>query len=403
MLFQYKAIKDGIEIVRRIEAQDEDSVVAYLKENGYIPITVTPARRIDIDLGDLVKLPREKLSAVDVVDFTRQLAIMLNAGLTLIDALKIFKKQVTKKSMLRVVDVIDEQIRAGNSLSTALKMFPNYFSSMYVALVRAGEASGKLSEILLRLAENLEKDREIKGKLKSALIYPGIIILSMIIVIFIMLTFVLPKLLNFYQEFNIKLPASTQFLIFISTFSAKFWPIIILVVVTGVVLLRRYIKSKQGRLLFDTLSLRIPVISNILKMSALVDSTRTLSLLVGAGVSILESLNIIIETTENVVFQQSYRNILKNVEKGVSLGSALSYEGVFPPIFVQMTIVGESTGNLDDTLLRLSKYFEMESEIAIKTMTTLIEPIILIILGVGVGFLVVSVITPIYNFTSSFQ
>ena len=153
----------------------------------------------------------------------------------------------------------------------------------------------------------------------------------------------------------------------------------------------------------DTVVLKLPVFGPIIKVSSLVDSTRTLAILIGAGVSILDALNIIIETTENVVYQRAYISISKKVEKGQSLGVSLDQEGIFPPILVQMALVGEQTGNLDDTLFRLSKYFEMESEIAIKSMTTLIEPMILVVLGTGVGFLVMSVITPIYNLTSSFN
>lgn len=402
MLYEYKAIQGNEVVINKIEADNEQAVVNYLKEIGLSPIYVKPARKFNLDLSFLLK-PFDAVSQKDIVDFTRQLSIMLHAGLTIIDSLRILKKQIKKKGLLKVVNALDEQIRAGNSLSSALKMFPDQFPNMYVSLIKAGEASGKLSDILLKLAENLEKDRELKGKIRNALIYPAVIIAAMIAVFFIMVAFVLPKLLSFYKEFDVKLPASTKFLIIVSSFSQKFWFIIVVVVIAGIIALQRYAKTKQGKYLYDELILKIPVISNIFKMTSLVDSTRTLSLLIGAGVSMLESLTIIIETTNNIVYQNSYKNVLKKVEKGMSLGSALSSEGIFPPIFVQMTIVGESTGFLDDTLLRLSKYFESESEIAIKTMTTLIEPAVLIVLGIGVGFLVVSVITPIYNFTSSFQ
>lgn len=402
MLFEYKAIKDNKVITNKIEAENEQAVVNYLKDSGVLPISVKAARLFSLNLTDL-NFRSNRLSSRDIVDFTRQVSIMLHAGLTIVDSLGILKKQVKKKRMLKVIEVIDEQIRAGNSFSGALKIFPEHFSNMYISLIRAGEASGKLGDILLKLAENLEKDREIKSKLKSALIYPALIVVMMFGVMFIMITFVLPNLLTFYKEFKVTLPASTQILVVVSTFSSQFWPFILLSLAVLVIIAIRYYKSKPGRYVFDSVILKLPVISNIFKMTSLVDSTRTLSLLIGSGVSILDSLNIIIETTDNVIFQNSYRNVLKKVEKGTSFGSALESELVFPPIFVQMALVGESTGFLDDTLMRLSKFFESESEIAIKSMTTLIEPTILIVLGIGVGFLVVSVVTPIYNFTSSIQ
>ena len=328
---------------------------------------------------------------------------MLNAGLTLIDALEILKKQITKVSLRKLINDIDTDIRAGESFSSALKKYPGNFSNLYIALVRSGEASGKLGEILIRLADNLEKEREFKSKLKGALVYPVIVMVGMVIVMFVMVTFVVPKLLNLYKDFNITLPWTTLLLISISNFSVRFWPLIILGTVAGWYFLNKYLKTKVGKEYFDRLALRLPVFGSIIKISSLVDATRTLSILINAGVSILDALSIIVDTTGNVVYKNAFANVSSNVEKGQSLGMSLEQEGIFPPILVQMFQVGEQTGNLDDTLMRLSKYFEMESEIAIKSMTTLIEPVILLVLGFGVGFLVLSVITPIYNLTSSFK
>ena len=168
-------------------------------------------------------------------------------------------------------------------------------------------------------------------------------------------------------------------------------------------MLRGYFKTRPGRYAMDKFLMEAPVLKNVIKVSSLVNATRTLSILISSGVSILDALTIVVDTTDNTIFQDAFRNIYHKVEKGESLGTSFEQEGIFPPILVQMSIVGEQTGHLDDTLGRLSKYFEMESEIAIKAMTTLIEPAILLLLGFGVGFLVISVITPIYNLTSSFK
>ncbi len=328
---------------------------------------------------------------------------MLNAGLTLTDSLEIIKKQIKKASFQKIILEISNDIKGGNSFSSALKKYSQYFPNLYIALVKSGEASGKLAEILLKLSENLEKEREFKGKLKGALIYPVIIILAMIGVMFVMITFVIPRLLNLYKEFNIQLPLTTQILIFISSLSTRFWPVVVGSVFFGAFFLKNYLKTKSGKYYLDNLLLKIPVISNVIKISSLVNSTRTLSVLIGSGVSILDALTIVVETTDNVIFQNAFARIYKKVEKGQSLGICLDEEGIFPPILVQMTHVGEQTGHLDETLMRLSKYFEMESELAIKALTSLIEPAILVFLGLGVGFLVMSVITPIYNLTSSFK
>ena len=401
MQYKYRAIKEGKIHIKSINADSEAAVVKYLKDNNYYPIEITLTKKI-VDTSN-VSLLLNRVSFNDIVDFTRQMAIMLNAGLTLVDSFEILKKQIAKPSLYKLINDIDASIKAGNTLSSSLKKYPGNFSNLYISLVKSGEASGKLSDILLKLADNLEKSRDFKSKLKGAMIYPLIVISGMIGVMFIMVTFVLPKLMGLYKDFNIDLPITTKFLMIISEFSAQFWPIIIGVVVVIGVIINRYIKTKAGKFSLDKLMLRLPVISNVVKVSALVDTTRTLSILIGAGVSILDALNIIIDTTNNMVFQNAFKNIYSKVEKGQSFGVSLEQEDIFPPILVQMAMVGEQTGQLDDTLGRLSKYFELESEMAIKAMTTLIEPTILIVLGFGVGFLVMSVITPIYNLTTSFK
>jgi len=400
MLFYYKAIQNGKILKGKIEAGKEEEVKNYLKEKGLFVIEIKKEKKYQISFLSSIF---DRVNFSDIVNFTRQVAMMLNAGLTLIEALDILKKQTTKQSFKKIINDITEEIKAGSSFSTALRKYTSYFSHLYIALVRAGEASGKLTEILLKLADNLEKEREFKAKVKGALIYPAIIIIAMIIVIFIMITFVLPKLLNLYKDFDMNLPFTTTLLIFISSFMTKFWPLVAVGVFLIVIVFRNYLKTKEGKFIYDSTLLKIPVLKEIIKTSSLVDVTRTLSILIGSGVSILEALEIVKDTLENVVYQKAFLNIYKKVEKGVSLGTAMEEEEIFPPILVQMTQVGEQTGHLDETLARISRYFEMESELAVKAMTTLIEPAILVFLGVSVGFLVMSVITPIYNLTSSFK
>jgi len=397
MKFFYKALQNDKIVKGKIEADKEEEVLLFLKNKGLFLIELKKERKSTFNIFF------DRINFSDIVNFTRQIAIMINAGLTLIEALDILKKQTTKESLKKMIIDIDQEIKAGNSFSTALKEHSQHFSHLYISLVRSGEASGKLAEILLKLAENLEKEREFKGKIKGALIYPVIIIIAMLGVMFIMITFVLPRLLNLYKDFNIDLPATTKFLIFISSFMTKFWPIVLGGIFLSAVIIKNYLKTKEGKLFYDSTLLKLPVINNVIKISSLVDITRTLSILIGAGVSILESLNIVRETSDNLVYQKAFENIYKKVEKGLSLGVAMEEEEIFPPILVQMAQVGEQTGHLDDTLGRISRYFEMESELAVKAMTTLIEPAILVFLGLGVGFLVMSVITPIYNLTSSFK
>lgn len=399
MKFTYRAVKNDIIVTKTIEAASEGEIIGYLRKNGYIPISIAAAQPLFPQFDSIFN----KVTFEDIVDFTRQLAIMLNAGLTLVDCFSILEKQVTKETMVVVIQNIQKDVLAGSTFSATLQKYPEHFPNLYIALVKSGEASGKLSEILLRLADNLEKQREFQSKIKSALTYPVIVFLGMIGIMFVMITFVIPKLLNLYKDFNIELPFTTQILIVVSSFLSQFWPLVIIAVIAAYKFVERYLKTDAGKLVLDTILLKLPVFGKIVSISSLVDATRTLSILIGSGVSILDTLGIIIETTGNTLYRNAFRNILKSVEKGVSLGNAFNNENMFPPILVQMITVGEMTGKLDDTMMRISHYFDLESEVAVKTITTLIEPLILIVLGVGVGFLVMSVITPIYNLTSSFK
>ncbi len=400
MLFQYRAIIDGKTQNKKIEAESEDAVVEHLRQKGHFLINVQPVTTFG---SAFITGLTTRVSFNDIVDFTRQLAIMLNSGLSIIDALAILKKQTTKPALQQIIVRIDKKIRSGSNMSESMSQFPKYFSKLYISLVRAGEASGKLDEILLKLSDNLEKEREFRGKLRNALIYPVVVIIAMMGVMFIMITFVVPKLLELYQQFDVELPLSTRILIVTSNFSAQFWPLIIIFIGVGGFLSNQYMRTRSGKMLRDRVLMRIPVIKNVIQMGMLVNATRTLSILIGSGVSILESLTIVTQATDNFLYQEAFKKVYLNVEKGKSLGTSLQEEHVFPPILVQMAMVGENTGHLDDALHRLSRYFEMESEITMKGMTTLIEPVILVVLGVCVGFIVFSVITPIYNLTSTFN
>lgn len=382
-----------------MEAETEEKALSYLKGNSLTILNISPkSAPVSSSLGSLFS----KVSFTHIVDFTRQMSIMLNSGLTLIDSLDILKRQSENAAFLKLIQELDADVKAGMNFSDALKKHPHLFNNLYIALVKAGEASGKLDEILSKLSENLERERTFKNKVKGAMVYPVIIITAMLGVMFVMITFVIPQLLTVYKQFDIQLPAMTVFLIVISDFFSKFWPLILIGIVVVIVLIFRFAKSHYGKKSLDHISLHVPVISRIIKISALVDTTRTLSILIAAGVSILEALDIITETTSNIVYQEAFIKIKHGIETGETLGNALENAHIFPAIFVQMTTVGEQTGHLDETLGHLANYFESESEIAVKALTTLIEPALLVGLGLGVGFVVIAVITPIFKLSSSF-
>jgi type IV pilus assembly protein PilC len=400
MLFWYKALQDGKFITGRIESSNTQEVVIHLKSKNLFPVEIKP---VATTASSGLLSFTNKISFSDIVNFTRQLSLMLNAGLTLLDALTILRKQTSKPLLVNLLQDIDKEIKSGKNFSSILQKYPRYFSKLYVALVKAGEASGKLNVILLKLADNLELQREFKAKVRNALIYPVVILVAISVMMFIMITFVIPQLLGIYEEFQVDLPASTKFLIFLSGFFSSYW-IIILIAVSGTIIgIRTFLKTDKGRLFWDKLVLKIPLFNKLISIAMLVDATRTLSVLIGSGVSILDSINIIIDSVENKIYQNAFRNIYIQIEKGVSLGDAMTNERIFPQTLVQMTIVGEQTGHLDETLGKIADYYQSESELTMKGMITLIEPAILVFLGLTVGYLVLSIITPIYSLTSSFK
>jgi len=402
MQFSYQIIdKSSARTSGVIEASSKKEAQQIIREKGGFIVSLKEKKDLFNDFRVNLKKKTGKLSFGSLVDFTRQMGIMINAGLSLVDALNIITEQTKDLNQKIVVGKISQYIKSGTSLSTALAEMPDSFPNYYISLIKAGESSGKLDDVFLRLAENLEKSREFRGKVTGALIYPMIVIVGILIVGFVMMTFVMPELLEMYVSFGVELPATTQFIIFLSNFMSKYWPIIIAVVFFLIVAVRVIFKKKKYRRILDQYLLKLPVFGDIMKKSILVEVTRTLSILIKSGVPLLESLTIVKRTTSNLVYREAFEEIYNDIEKGRNFGESLSSSGIFPSIFIQMTSVGERTGKLDDTLLRLSHYFQMESELAIKTATTLIEPAILVVLGLGVGFLVTSVLTPIYNLTSS--
>ncbi len=399
MRFIYKAYDGQKQVKGNLDAENIDQVTTYLKSHNLVIIEI---KKNSQSPTSFINSFFSKVGFSDIVDLTRQFAIMLSSGLTIADSLSILKKQAKKPGFVKLLTQIEEDVKGGNSLSSSLKKREDLFSHLYIALVRAGEASGKLDSILMKLAEDLERQRQFRNKIKGALIYPAIIIVAMLTVMFIMITFVIPQLLTIYQDFDIELPVATRFLIAMSNFFSAYWVLILIGLATFIFLFHRYYRSKKGRQSIDAIFLRLPLVSQVIKVSVLVDLTRTLSTLISAGVAILEALDIAKETTSNIVYQRAFENIHQKIEKGDTLGRALEQEGIFPPILVQMASVGEQTGHLDDTLMHLSNYFENESETATKALTVLIEPTVLVFLGLSVGFVVIAVITPIFSLSNAF-
>lgn len=380
-----------------VEAVNTRAASQILHSRGFVIVSITSHKE---SVGSFKFFGGVKLA--DVANFTRQLATMINSGLPLTDSLNILEKQIEKERFKEVIRAIAEDIQGGGTFADSLAKHDSVFSLAYINIVRAGESSGTLDQVLTNLANTLEKDREFQSKVKGAFVYPAIIVTAMLLVSAIILIFVVPKLTELYADLDIVLPLPTRIMIFMSDFASKFWWLVIILGVIGLSALRRYRKTPQGALVIDRLILKVPIMGKLNRDSSLTELTRTLGALTGAGVPILEALKISGSVATNAIHRQAVGRAATLVEKGARLSKAIAADEVFPPIVPQMVAVGEETGKLDEVLNKVSNFYELEVEHQVKNLTTALEPIIMIILGIGVALLVISIILPIYNITTAF-
>lgn len=400
MNFLYRARDLNGELKQgEIQAADQHAAVIILRKKGLVVINVSAKDQSEFKFLDnyLNRVGFSKL-----VNFTRQMSTMISAGLVLSEAMDILSEQEEHKYFRIVLSQISADLKGGLSLNAALSKYPRIFPGIYVNLVKAGEASGKLDQVLLKMADNLEKEREFKAKVKGAMIYPAVVVTMMLAVVVIMMVFVIPKLVSLYKETSLDLPLPTKILIFTSDIFVNFWWLLILLIVVATILVNRWIKTPAGKFYVDSVILKMPIIGKIVTNVTLTDFNRTMGLLVAAGIPILTAIEIVQNLTGNAVFRQALKRAYSGVEKGLEFSAQLAVLPVFPTIIGQMVRVGEETGKVDEIFFKLSDYFEQESDNLIKNLTVAIEPIILIVLGIGVAFLVISIILPIYRLTTSF-
>ena len=398
--FLYKAKdKDGKLLTGEVEAANINEAARLIREKKLFVISLKPKSSGALDF---VRQFQERITPGDVSAFTRQLSTMINAGLPITEALLILRSQ-SKGSMQKVVAQILADVEAGEALSAAMGRHPKVFTKTYMALVKAGEVGGVMDTVLSRLADNLEKQQEFSGKVKAALIYPVVIVIGMVVVSFIMMIFVIPRLLSLYTDFNATLPLPTRILIGVSGIMINFWWLLLILVGGGIYMFGIYRNTPAGRHKTDELIFKIPIFGELQKQILLTELTRTLSLMVGAGVPILEALNITSGVVSNTVISDALTESAQEVERGFPIAYAFGrHPDAFPFLLSQMVAVGEQTGKMDEVLTKISHIFEMESEEKVKGLTAAIEPMVMVLLGIGVGFLVIAVILPIYNLTSQF-
>ena len=397
-VWTYSARTVGGDIRRaEVDLPSKDHVIAYLRKQKLIPVSVREKPK-DISLTQ-----RKRVKARDLVIFTRQFSTMINAGLPLVQALDILSRQTENQMLKKAVGDVVYDVEAGNTLADALKQHPKIFTQLYTNMVAAGESGGLLDTILMRLATFLEKSEHLQRKVKGAMIYPGVVLSVAVIAIAILLLFVIPVFESVFASFNQTLPLPTRIVIGLSNFLQGYWWVIVLAMVGAAFVFRRWIATRSGRLQFDRLLLRAPILGNLVRKAAIARFTRTLGTMLASGVTILDGLEITARTAGNRVIHDAVMQSRTAIAGGKSIAEPLKETEVFPPMVTQMIHVGEETGDLDGMLSKIADFYDDEVDVAVENLLKVLEPALIVILGTIVGGMIVAMYLPIFGLVNAIQ
>ena len=393
-----KAAATGQILKGQLDVPSRDDVIAFLRRGRMTPVTVREAPKALSfpGLGPAIKTR-------DVVIFTRQFATMINAGLPLVQSLSILAQQTENKALKEVTKSVVYDVEAGNTLADAMRKHPKAFSDLYVNMVAAGEAGGILDTILLRLATFLEKNDALVRKVKGAMVYPAVIMAVAVAAIAILLIFVIPTFQEMFASVNMVLPLPTRIVIGASNGLIQWWWAIIGVIVGSVFLVRAYYRTPNGRKQLDRMLLNAPVLGDVLRKSAVSRFTRTLGTLISSGVSILDGLEITAKTAGNRVIHDAVMQSRQSIAGGETIAGPLEQSKVFPPMVISMVAVGEQTGGLDEMLSKIADFYDEEVDVAVSALLSLMEPVMITVLGVIVGGMVVAMYLPIFDMVNAVQ
>ena len=398
--FAYRARNNaGLLVTGSLEADKKEILEAKLDRMGLIPITVKESKGqfFKKDIGDVF----EKITDEDIILFTRQLSTLYKAGIPLLQGLETLAGQAEKKKFKEIIKKIVENVEEGKSLATAISYYPKVFNEVYVSMIEAGEAAGILADILDRLCLMLETDAENRSRIKAATLYPKIVVLAIVVAIVVMMTFVVPSFAKLYSGYNATLPLPTRLLIGISNFFAGAWYFIVAFIIVATLSVRRYMKTERGEIALDNWKLKFPIFGPIILKSTLSRFTRVLGSLFRSGIPVLEAFDIVSRTVDNKIVSKIVKEIRESVKSGKNIadpmGNVESFPNLFPAMVVQMVAIGESSGALDEMLLKASDYLDQEAGHAIKNLTTSLEPILLLIIFGMVLFLALAIFLPMWD------
>lgn len=395
--FTYRAVTPQGNIIEdKMEAANAQAVAEKLQQFEFLPLKIS-ARGSGLKRDIFNSAPKVKVD--DVIVFTRQLVTLLKAGVPLLACLDALGEQTENKGFKDIILVIYRDIESGLSFSEALGKHPKVFASMYVSSIRAGESGGALDEVLERLSELMEHDRETNARIKSAMRYPIIVIVSMVVAFFALMLLVVPKFITMFEKMGLDLPLPTQILIAIYGVVSKQWYILLLVVIALVIGFKLWVKTERGRYVWDGIVLKIPIFGPLILKTAMSRFTRMFETLNSSGLPILQTLDIVSETVGNAVIGREIQKASLGIRQGEGIAVPLKQSKLFPPMVVRMISIGEQSGSLDEMLLNVSKHYDMEVEYAVKNLTSMIEPILTVGLGTIVLFLALAIFLPMWDLT----
>ncbi len=396
--FSYKAKDNSGQLVTgTLEAESTANVITRLQAMGYFPVMVQDSKQAAASGGAAAPVRQKRVKINDMATFNRQLADLLSSGIPLVKALSVIQNQTTNPTLRQIIQQVTQDVSGGDSLAGAMSRHPKVFNKLFIAMVKAGEAGGLLDQVLQRLADFAESEAETRGKVKSALAYPVVMVVAGFGAVVVLMTVVMPKIMKIYEDLDQQLPATTVFLINFSHFLREFWYVIVgALIVVGVVLWRAK-NTKEGKRALDAFIIKIPVLGPMIVKKEVANFARTLGSLIHNGVSILPALDITHGVLTNQIVADEVAKIPENVTQGEGIAGPLRKSTVFPPVVVNMMAIGEETGRLDNVLLKISHSYDTEVDRAMKTLTSLLEPLIILFMGLVVGFIVISMLLPIFS------
>ena len=391
--FTYKSRVRGKMQAGEVEAEDEKSAISKLKQKNIRVTTVKEKGGGSALFGPKV----HKITTRDVVIFTRQFSTMVDAGLPLVQCLDILGKQSDNPTFGETILKVKGNIEVGNNLSESLKKFPHIWDSLYCNLVEAGEVGGILDVILRRLAEYIEKAEALKKKVKAAMVYPGAIVTVAFVVVAFLMIFVIPAFAAMFSGGGQELPGPTQIVMSVSSFFQNQWWVMLLGAVTFFFVFKKVYATDRGSIEIDRIALKLPVFGILIRKVSVAKFTRTLGTLIASGVPLLEGLDICARTSGNRIVELAVFKTIEAIKEGETIAAPLSREDVFPPMVIQMIDVGEASGSLDKMLAKIADFYDEEVDSAVEGLTALLEPMLMVFLGIIVGFIVVAMYLPIFK------